>query len=163
MSEVRSFRVVSKLARLATASGGISVHESLMRAEKALESLRDPCLAAIDAHMAEIERRFGTRAAGRVAESLEDLYTLSSRIIDASMGLPESGVDDGARAICEMVARSRARGALDWASVDVHLAALKLLRTRGQKLTAEQRRSVLAGLGDVLTKRVGDADEPSAA
>ncbi|WP_310540963.1 chemotaxis protein CheE, partial [Phenylobacterium sp.] len=117
------------------------------------------CLEAIDTHMAEIERRFGTGASGRAAEPFEDLYTLSSRIIDVGMGLPESGIDDGARAICEMVARSRARGALDWASVDVHLAALKLLRSSGQKLTAAQRASVLSGLGNVLTKRVGDADE----
>ena len=159
MSDVRSFRVVSKLARLATASGGVSAHESLQRADKALEALRAPCLIAMDAHMAEMERQFGSGAAGRNAEPPEDLYRLASRIIDVGMGLPESGVDDGARAICEMVARSRARGALDWASVDVHLAALKLLRSRGQTLSAAERLSVLAGLGNVLTKRVGEAED----
>lgn len=163
MSDVRSFRVVSKMARLATSSGGITAHESLLRAEKALESLRAPCLLAIDEHMAEIELRFGSDAAGRSAEPMNDLYRLSSRIIDVSMGLPDSGIDDGARAVCEMVARSRARGALDWASVDVHLAALKLLRSRGQALPATARLAVLAGLGNVLTKRVGEADDPAPA
>lgn len=162
MSEGRSFRVVSKMSRLAKVPGGISARESLMRADKALATLHGPCLEAIDAHMAEIERRYGTGAAGRNAEPLEDLYTLSSRILDVGMGLPDSGIDDGARAICEMVARSRARGVLDWASVDVHLAALKLLRSRGQALTVAQRTSVLTGLGNVLINRVGPSHGPGA-
>jgi hypothetical protein len=38
----------------------------------------------------------------------------------------------------------------------VHIATLKVLRAQGQSLTAAQRKSVLKGLSDVTTKRVGE-------
>ncbi len=162
MSGVRMYKVPNRIARLALGNGGVTVRQAVQQANAALDELRPPCLEIIDEVMAEIERRFGAGAAGRKAEPLGDLYALGLKIIEVAIGLPNSGIDEGARALCDMVDRSLAKDVVAWEAIDVHLQTLMLLRARGQAFTPEQRNAVLIGLKKVTTKKVGAADEPEA-
>jgi len=156
MSGVRKFKVKSRLSTLALGSGGITAREALKRADAAIESVRGDCLVMIDERIAEIERRFASTVPGRASDRFEDLYDLSSGIIDVALGLPESGIDHAARALCDLVDLSLERGVRDWEAVDVHIVTLRLLRGSGQAFSQAQRDAVLGGLKKVMLKRVGD-------
>ncbi len=155
MSHVRKFRVHSRIARLAIGHGGITVAEALKRASVALEEMRPPCIQMIDDCLAEIDRRFGPLASDRADEPLEDLYTLSSCVIDVAGALPNSGLDQAANALCELVDLTLGSGQVGWVAFDVHIRALHLLRAHGASLSEQRRRAVITGLRDVVIKRFG--------
>jgi hypothetical protein len=67
-----------------------------------------------------------------------------------SNGLPGSGVDEAAKALCELVSRSGDQ--VDWDAVDVHVATIRLLRVNGQALPAPERQKVLGGLRAIADK-----------
>lgn len=156
MSGVIFRRVPNKLAQLARGRGGIAVGEAVKRANAALYDLKDASIAIIDEQMAEIDRLFGPGNPDRAGLSLDLLYEQASQIIDAGGGLPGSGLEECARAVCDLVSLSRANGICDWDAIDVHIATLKVLRVQGQSLTALQRSTVLKGLSDVTAKRAGE-------
>lgn len=155
MASVRKFRVKTKLATVALNNGGMTVRDALVQADKAIADLSGEAIVRIDALVAEIDRRFGNRAAARKAESLEDLYELSSGIIDVAFAIPQSGVDRAARALCDLIDLSLERQVCDWEAIDVHVEALKMLRTMGDDVPVAHREAVLDGLGRVMRKRVG--------
>ena len=157
MTDVKFIKVPNRLAKLTRAKGGIAVGEAMKQAEHAIEGLRDASLAVIDDNLAEIYHRYGPGSPKREMETLDGLYGLASRIIDAGGGLPDSGLEEAARAVCELIARSRASDVRDWDAIDVHVATLKVLRTEGQKLSELQRQTILKGLSDVTAKRAGEA------
>jgi hypothetical protein len=149
-------RVPNKLAQLARGRGGIAVGEAVKRANAALNDLKDASIAIIDEQLAEIDRLFGSGNPDRTGLSLDLLYEQASQIIDAGGGLPGSGLEECARAVCDLVSVSRANNTCDWDAIDVHIATLKVLRAQGQSLTALQRMTVLKGLSDVTAKRAGE-------
>ena len=149
-------RVPNKLSQLAVGRGGITVAEAVKHANTALDELKDTSIAIIDEQLLEIDRMFGPGNPERDGLSLDILYEKASRIIDAGGGLPDSGLDECARAVCDLVVRSRANRICDWDAIDVHIATLKVLRIQGQSLSATQRCTVLKGLSDVTAKRAGE-------
>ncbi|MDR3511494.1 MAG: chemotaxis protein CheE [Caulobacteraceae bacterium] len=158
MSEARKFKVETRLSTHAFRPGGMTVADALRRADAALETMRGPCLETIDSAIAEIERRYGAGAAGRADEPFGDLYTLSSRIIDASIFFTGADLDKAARALCQLTALCEAQRAWDWVAIDLHLDALRMLRTVGQAIGERERLDVIKGLNQVTRKRVGDPD-----
>jgi hypothetical protein len=151
--------VKSRLAAIAFQSSGVSANQALKQADKGLESLRGPGLAAIDAALAEIEARYGHGAPNRLGEPFEELYRLSAGVIDMAMFVPGSGLDDAARCFCSLVDLSHELDIRAWDAVEVHIEALKLLRTAGAAMSAAQRQSILDGLVQVTRKRVGNPDD----
>ncbi|MEI7931781.1 MAG: chemotaxis protein CheE [Alphaproteobacteria bacterium] len=158
MSKVRKFKVKTKLSTAAL-RGGITAAEAINRADAALEPYRGEALVVIDALLAEMASRFGPHAAGRDGEDLEALYMLSSRVIDASIGLSEAGVDRAAHALCTLIDLSQESGIRDWEAIDVHLEAVRLLRLHGLTFSPAEQDRVLDGLKTVTAKRVGDPDQ----
>jgi hypothetical protein len=144
MSVVRKFRAPNRLSMLIKASGGKMAKDALAAADAALEPLRAPSLAVLDAALAEIEGRFGKPAAA-----------LALRIIDVSGFLPGSCVDQAAISFCALVDNCAEAGAWRWDAIDVHINALRLLRASG--LTPDQRRAVIDGLNTVSQRRLDDA------
>ena len=156
MSVVRKFRAPNRLSMLVKASGGVMAKDALEAAEAALEPLRAESLAVLDAALAEIEARFGKAAAAtRGSGAYQDLYTLALRIIDVSGFLPGSCVDQAAISFCAMVDNCAEAKAWRWDAIDVHINALRLLRTAG--LNSDQRRAVIDGLNKVSQRRMDDA------
>lgn len=162
MSKVRKFKVKTKLSTVAL-RGGITAAEALSRADEALDPYRGEALVVIDALLGEMAARFGPGAAGREVEDLEDLYMLASRVIDASIGLSEAGVDRTAHALCTLVDLSLENGVRDWEAIEVHIEALRLLRRHGHSFSPAEQDRVLDGLKTVTSKRVGDPDEQKSA
>jgi hypothetical protein len=132
------------------------VGEAVKRANAALDDLKDASIAIIDDQLAEIDRLFGPGNPDRAGLSLDILYAQASQIIDAGGGLTGSGLEECARAVCDLVSLSRANNTCDWDAIDVHIATLKVLRAQGQSLTASQRLTLLKGLSDVTAKRAGE-------
>lgn len=156
MSVVRKFRAPNRLSMLVKANGGVMAKDALAAAEAALEPLRAESLAVLDAALAEIEARFGKSAAAtREAGAYQDLYALALRIIDVSGFLPGSCVDQAAISFCALVDNCAEAGAWRWDAIDVHINALRLLRTAG--LNPDQRRAVIDGLNKVSQRRIDDA------
>lgn len=157
MTGVKFIRMPNRLGKLTRAKGGVAVGEALRQADVAIEELREVSLAVIDENLAEIYHIYGSGNSRRASEPLDRLYDLASKIIDAGGGLPESGLEEAARAVCELIARSRASDVRDWDAIDVHVATLKVLRAEGQKLSEIQRQAILQGLSEVTAKRAGEA------
>lgn len=156
MSVVRKFRAPNRLSMLVKANGGVMAKDALAAADAALEPLRAESLAVLDAALAEIEARFGKPAAATWAsQAYRDLYALALRIIDVSGFLPGSCVDQAAISFCALVDNCAEADAWRWDAVDVHINALRLLRTSG--LGADQRRAVIDGLNKVSQRRLDDA------
>lgn len=156
MSVMRKFRAPNRLSMLVRADGGMMAKDALAAADAALEPLRAESLAVLDAALAEIEARFGRSAAATRASGVhQELYTLALRIIDVSGFLPDSCVDQAAISFCALVDNCAEAGVWRWDAVDVHINALRLLRT--SDLDPDQRRAVIDGLNKVSQRRIDDA------
>lgn len=156
MKKFKKIRVKSRLSRLLGAGKGITANEAIARADAVLRPLRASTLEATDQIIAEIERRFGRRAAERASENLLDLYMLCTRIIDLAVVTPEIGLHEAARALCDLIDLSLERERTDWVAVDLHLEVLHLLRA-GADQSQAQRDLLLAGLQQVTMKRLASA------
>jgi hypothetical protein len=155
MSVVRKFRAPNRLSMLVKANGGVMAKDALAAADAALEPLRAESLTVLDAALAEIEARFGRSAAAiRQDAAYQELYTLALRIIDVSGFLPGSCVDQAAISFCALVDNCAEAKAWRWDAIDVHINALRLLRTTD--LTPDQRRAVIDGLNKVSQRRIED-------
>lgn len=146
-------RVPNPLSERAKARGGLSAGQATMRADAAIEALREVSLGIIDAHLAAIDRLYGPGGPRRDTGDLSDLYDCALGIVESGSGLPGSGLEDAARAACDFVALSQAAHVCDWEAVDVHIAALRVLRSEGQQLKPAQRKAILKGLQGVTQKR----------
>lgn len=143
---VRKFRPPNRLAAQIKAGGGVLAKDALAAAEAGVETLREASMAALDETLALIERRFGKAAEGRATESYETLYLLASRIIDVGVFVADAGIDKAAMSLCGLADSCAEGKAWRWDAVDVHLNALKLLRSVGAQLPAAQRDAMLQGL-----------------
>lgn len=154
---VRKFRPPNRLANMIKERGGILAKDAIVAAEAGVETLREASLAALDETIAEIERRFGKGVEGRDAESFEALYLLGSRIIDVGQFVSDVGVDKAAVSLCTLADSMAEAGAWRWDAVDVHLNALRLLRTVGKELPEAQRDAMIEGLYQVSHHRPDEA------
>lgn len=157
MTHAQKIHVESRLSKLAFDGGGITASAAMTRANIVLQDARLPCLVALDEGLKDIERRFGNKAANRSDEPLQDLYDLSMKLIDASIGAPGTDIDQAARALCELVQLSISQGRVNWIAIDVHLQALQLLRSRGTSLAKANTQSILDGLSDITAKQQAPA------
>ncbi len=145
-------RVPNTLAARAQSRGGMAAGEAVKLAEKSMDGLRAVSLGIVDAKLAELHRLFGADGARRQGKDLGALYDLALEIIEASSGLPGSGLDEAARAVCDLASVCQQHGLCDWDAVDVHLATLTLLRAQGQTFKASERTRILKGLHAVTAK-----------
>ena len=161
MSQVKFTRVRNKISTAIGQGRGITASEATKRASVALETLRIPCIETIENALVEIERRFGSGAPGRANEPLLDLYILASRIIDLAGFMPDTGIDQAANALCELIDRSMVAKRTPWEAVDVNIRSLQLLRMHGANFSADRRAAIIQGLRDVIANRFATAPAPS--
>jgi hypothetical protein len=156
MTTVRKFRPPNRLARMIKESGGLMAKDAIAAAELGVEGLREVSLAGLDAALSEIERRFGP-GSNRESESFDVLYDLTMKIIDVGIFVADSGVDQAAISLAATVDSCAETGAWRWDAIDVHLNALRLLRTAGASLPEADRQAMLEGLYKVSHRKVGEA------
>ena len=152
MNPGKTFKYENRLSKSVVSRGGMSAAEALSRAQAAVEQVREPTLAEIDASLKEIyglgAELQGAEAAGE--ESLQRMYACANRVVAMGgvFGLGELG--QAAYSLCELVSRFQTLDRFNWSMIRVHLDGLKLLRNPTEH-PAAIRTEVLAGLRQVAT------------
>ena len=150
MSVVRKFMVTPRLASLIKAPGGLYVAEALKRGAAAVEETRDTCISEIDAALDAMDALAATPNF-----DAEAMYNQSARLICFCGAFADDSLVTAARSLCELVDRASEAGRRDDRGVKVHLASLRLLH--GAEADAETRKTVLAGLAQVVDRYERDA------
>jgi hypothetical protein len=148
----KTFKYENRLAKTLVAKGGMSAAEALSSAQQAVEQVREPTIAEIDASLAEIYD-LGDRlqaAAGADEAALQKMYVCANRVVAMGgvFGLGELG--QAAYSLCELIGRFQTLERFHWSMVQVHLDGLRLLRNPGEH-PAAIREQVLKGLRQVAT------------
>lgn len=152
MKPANTFKYENRLAKSMTTKGGMSAAEALSAAQKAVELVRDPTIAEIDANLAEIyELGEQLQTANAFDEAaLQKMYVCANRVVAMGgvFGLGELG--QAAYSLCELVSRFQTLERFQWQMIRVHLDGLRLLRSPGDHAAAI-RDEVLNGLRQVAT------------
>jgi hypothetical protein len=147
-----TFKYENRLAKSVVTRGGMSASEALSAAQNAVEQIRDPTIAEIDANLKEIyglgEQLKASNAFDEAA--LQQMYVCANRVVAMGgvFGLAELG--QAAYSLCELVSRFQTLERFSWQMVQVHIDGLKLLRSPGSH-PAAIREEVLNGLRRVAT------------
>lgn len=156
MTVVRKFRPPNRLGAMIKQRGGLLAQDAIAAAEAGVESLREASLKSLDDTLAEMEARFGPKA-DRAGAAFEDLYALCLKIVDVAGFAAETGVDKAIMSFCNLVDSCAETAAWRWDAVDVHLNALRLLRSVGAQLPEADRANMLEGLYKVSGFRSDDS------
>jgi hypothetical protein len=105
--------------------GGLTVMKALSAARANLDSIRDDCLASIDAILDEMAETF---RAGRGLEDAPSLYSQSNLIVGFAGSMEMSALSQAAYSLCDMLDRMMTMKRWSSAPVEVHLAAMSRLR-----------------------------------
>lgn len=155
MKPGNTFKIENRLAKSVVTKGGMSAREALSAAQAAVNEMRDPTIAEIDANLQEIYA-LGDRLKAANAydeEGLQKMYLSANRVVAMGgvFGLAELG--QAAYSLCELISRFQTLERFSWLLVQVHLDGLRLLRTPGDH-AADTREQVLNGLRQVATSVV---------
>lgn len=139
----------NRLAAVVQTPGGMKVEAALRQADDSIAAMRDEGLVELDRLLAEIERLSAEAAAAPEPANMTGLYQTSNEALAVAGIVGLSHLVEACRSLCELVDGLRARGAWNGPAVQVHLAALPLLRRdeSGQDLAA-----VVDGLRQVVTR-----------
>ena len=155
MKPGNTFKYENRLAKSIVSKGGMSAAEALSAAQKAVNEVREPTIAEIDANLREINvLGEGMKAANAFdEEALQKMYVCANRVVAMGgvFGLDELG--KAAYSLCELVSRFQTLERFQWSMIQVHLDGLRLLRNPGDHAAAI-REEVLKGLRQVATSVV---------
>jgi hypothetical protein len=150
-----TFKYENRLAKSVVTKGGMTAREALNAAQAAVNEMRDPTIAEIDANLAEINALGEQLKAANAFDetALQKMYICANRVVAMGgvFGLAELG--QAAYSLCELVSRFQTLERFQWQMIQVHLDGLRLLRTPGDH-PATIREEVLAGLRQVATSVV---------
>lgn len=123
--------------------GGLRVEDALSRANKALDLVRDACLAAIDSHIADLD----AFVRGRSIDGLGAAYHAAKEIYGLSGTHGLSELSNGAHSLCELLSRIEGDDpVVPWMIAQVHVDALKKLRHPSLGADAPARIAIVEGL-----------------
>jgi hypothetical protein len=142
---VRRFQPDNRLGRMIKQKGGVLARDAIAAAEAGVESLREASLKALDDALAEMERGYGPQAE-RSEASFEMLYLLCLKVVDVAGFAADAGVDKAALSFCNLVDNCAEARVCRWDAIDVHLNAMRLLRSVGAQLPEAERAKMLKGL-----------------
>ncbi|GAA0640930.1 chemotaxis protein CheE [Brevundimonas lenta] len=145
MSEARTFKVQSGLAKQLARPGGRTVDEAERRAAQGLASHREDTLVAIGRIIGELEQACAAAEAGQEAH----VYERAATLIDLAGFFDTGPLYEAGYSLCELSDRMRGAGVWKWPAVEVHVKALRLIHAGGCK--ADDNAAVLLqGLRSVL-------------
>ena len=119
------------LTALTARPGGVRVGAALEKADQNLALIRDDCVASLDQLLAELLTLDSPNHPGSSEDARKETYRIANEIhgMAGVFGLPELG--EAAYSLCDLVDRLATLERWHQPSVDVHLAALQLLRRPG--------------------------------
>ena len=153
---IRTHRTANRLAQAISAPGGVTIGEALSRAASGVEEVREECLAALDAKIAEIDSVTAKHAFKASASQTLRVYALANEILNEAgvFGLTE--LSEAGRSLCELTS-NWSDGGIDFEPVRVHVSAMKSLRRPDIAGAPALRAAVLDGLRAVTAKLIGAA------
>jgi hypothetical protein len=148
----KTFKYENRLAKSIVTKGGMSASEALHAAQQAVEQVREPTIAEIDASLGEIYALGDQLKAANTGdeEALQKMYICANRVVAMGgvFGLGELG--QAAYSLCELVSRFQTLERFHWSMIQVHIDGLRLLRHPGDHAAAT-REEVLKGLRHIAT------------
>ncbi len=157
MTEARTFKIQTPLARQLARPGGRSIAEAQRRAQEGLDLHRESTMADVGGLIDELE----TLCASKPPESEARVYERAASLIDLAGFFDTGPLYDAGYSLCELSDRMRGAGVWNWSAVQVHVQALRLIHAGGCKADGEAR-VLLQGLQSVLAAagpaRTGQTD-----
>jgi len=141
MNKARFFFPDVRLKRLLREPGGITVGEALVRADDAIDGMRDAFLQSIDQKIAEI----GALGQDDAFSATGRCYTLSNEIYAEAGMIKLIELSDVAHNLCDLLSAGGKQGASAKA-IRVHVDAMRALRSPAASASGELRRAVLSEL-----------------
>lgn len=144
---VRTHRVENRLAKAVSTAGGMTIEDALEQAAQAVEHVREECMDALDAKIAEIDAvtKSGKADVARV-------YALANEILNEAGVFGLSELSEAGRSLCELTSNCRDRASSDMEPIRVHVVAMKSLRRTEVAADTAMRSAVIEGLRALTAK-----------
>ncbi|QUD89190.1 hypothetical protein [Phenylobacterium montanum] len=139
-----SIKVKNRLRELMQQPGGRSVVEALRGADQRLGKIRDQCLDGLDRSLARMTTASQALGQPPSPDLIDEIYASANEIIMVAGLFGFEALDEPAHGLCELI--DRFRDGLPWSTeaIQVHVAALQLMRGLDKADEAEVRRVSLA-------------------
>ena len=146
MSEAQFVKVKYRLTEQVATPGGMTAGMASDRAQRELAAHAGDAMKSIGAMIGRLETMVRDQEV-----SLDTVYNEASTVLDIAGLFDKRVLCDACYSLCELVDRQRAHNRLDWASIGVHVNALRLLWTRdGQD--PDSLKSVVDGLWTITDR-----------
>ena len=146
MSEAEFVKVKYRLTEQVARPGGMTAGMASDRAQRELAAHAGDAMKSIGAMIGRLEAMSREQNV-----SLDTVYGEASTILDVAGLFDKRVLCDACYSLCELVDRQRAHDRLDWASIGVHVNALRLLWTKdGQD--PDSLKSVVDGLWTITDR-----------
>lgn len=152
MTQVKKSRMKPRLGQLMSQKGGMYVAEALKRADATMETLREPSLSGIDAHITAFDALLTSGLDD--AALIEGLYARAGDIVSLSGAERSEAVQIAARSLCDLLDEAHCLTPSVLAGIKVHVASIKLLHRAPNDPTLQE--PILQGLASVLEKHRGE-------
>lgn len=147
MTEARTLKIKTTLARQMAQPGGRTVADVERRANERLDRHREDVMVTVGATITELEQVVAAAAPG----SEPQVYKLASTLL-ATAGFFDTGpLYDAGYSLCDVADRMQASDAWSWPSVGVHVQAMRLILMGDCKVDATSD-ALLAGLRSIAAK-----------
>lgn len=150
MKPGNTFKYENRLAKVVSTKGGMSAAEAIRGATQAVEQVREPTLANIDANLQEIYSHAETLREGPDEEALHRMYVCSNQVVATAgvFGLGDLG--QAAYSLCELISRFQTLDRFNYRLIQVHIDGMRLLRAP-EDHDREHCAAVLDGLKQLAT------------
>ena len=147
MTEARTLKIKTSLARQMAQPGGRTVAEVERRANDRLDRHREDVMLTVGGTITELELIAAAKAPG----SEPQVYKLASSLLDMAGFFDTGPLYDAGYSLCEVADRMAVSGAWNWPSVGVHVQAMRLILASDCKVDATSD-ALLMGLRSVAAK-----------
>lgn len=145
MSEVRTLKIQSPLARQLARPGGRTIADAQRLAETGLQSHKADIMGDLGRLIGQLE----TLCVEATPEGRDRVYVLASALVDLAGFFDTGPLYTAGYSLCDLSERMQSMGVWNWPAVEVHVKALRLILTGGCKTGAESD-VLLQGLKSVL-------------
>lgn len=144
MSDARTFKTTSSLAKKMAEPGGRTIGDALRLADAGVERHRDEGLQTIAATLSRLEALCVGRPEGRETE----IYDEAAALLDMAGFFNTGPLHTAVFSLCDISDRMIGRSTWDWPSVEVHVRSIRLILAGGCQ-DDESARSIIVGLAAV--------------
>lgn len=125
MSDAEFVKVKYRLTEQVARPGGMTAGTASERAQRELAAHAGDAMKSLGAMIGRLEVMCQEKSAG-----LDEVYQEGSTILDVAGMFNKRVLCDACYSLCELVDRQRVQKRTDWASIGVHVSALRLLWTK---------------------------------